>query len=93
MKELKRSCKFRIFTGVCGGIGQYFNIDPVIIRLLAIILVFVTKGLFVIFYIAASIIMPSSDDFFEEETPESSENCQDTEKTDDNDEEFNSYFS
>lgn len=87
MKELKRSCKSRLCTGVCGGIGEYFGIDPVIIRLLALILIFVTKGIFLIFYAAASFIMPLADDFFDESTEssgkqtDSSENNKNGQKT------------
>ena len=32
-KKLYRSRKSRMLCGVCGGIGEYFNIDPTLIRL------------------------------------------------------------
>ena len=32
-KKLYRSRKNRIIGGVCGGLGEYFNVDPTIIRL------------------------------------------------------------
>lgn len=32
-KRLKRSCKERMLAGVCGGIAEYMNVDPTIIRL------------------------------------------------------------
>jgi phage shock protein C len=37
-KRLYRSTKDRMIAGVCGGIAEYFNIDPVIVRLVAVIL-------------------------------------------------------
>lgn len=37
-KRLYRSRKDRMIAGVCGGIAEYFNIDPVIVRLIAVIL-------------------------------------------------------
>lgn len=37
-KSLYRSKKNRYIGGVCGGIAEYFGIDPVIVRLIAIIL-------------------------------------------------------
>ena len=37
-KRLYRSRKERMIAGVCGGIAEYFNIDPVIVRLIAVIL-------------------------------------------------------
>ncbi|MCK4944106.1 MAG: PspC domain-containing protein, partial [Candidatus Aminicenantes bacterium] len=40
MKRLYRSQKDKIIAGVCGGIGEYFGIDPVIIRIITVILFF-----------------------------------------------------
>lgn len=37
-KRLYRSTTDRKIAGVCGGIAEYFNIDPVIIRIIALIL-------------------------------------------------------
>ncbi len=37
-KRLYRSRKDRMIAGVCGGIAEYFNIDPVIVRIIALIL-------------------------------------------------------
>jgi len=33
-KRLFRSEKNKVFAGICGGIGEYTNVDPVIFRLL-----------------------------------------------------------
>ena len=33
-KRLQKSDNNRVLCGVCGGIGEYFNLDPVVIRLL-----------------------------------------------------------
>lgn len=40
MKRLYRSSKNRILGGVLGGIGEYFQIDPTLIRLLFILILF-----------------------------------------------------
>ncbi len=37
-KRLFRSKKDRMIAGVCGGIAEYFGIDPVIVRLVAVLL-------------------------------------------------------
>ena len=55
-KKLLKSAVNRMICGVCGGIGEYFNIDPTIVRLLWAILVFSGPGIFA--YIVAAIIMP-----------------------------------
>ena len=40
MKRLYRSRTSRYLAGVCGGIGEYFNIDPNIVRIVAVLLGF-----------------------------------------------------
>ena len=57
MKRLYRSQKDKIIAGVCGGIGEYFGIDPVIIRIIAVILFF-WGGSGIIAYIIGMIIIP-----------------------------------
>lgn len=37
-KRLYRSVNDRMIAGVCGGLAEYFNVDPVIIRIIAVIL-------------------------------------------------------
>lgn len=37
-KRLYRSTSNRMIAGVCGGLAEYFNIDPVIVRLIALLL-------------------------------------------------------
>ena len=37
-KRLYRSTTDRMIAGVCGGIAEYFNIDPAIVRIVAVIL-------------------------------------------------------
>jgi len=59
MKRLYRSRKNRMISGVCGGIGEYFNVDPTLIRLLWVIVTILTGILFgIIAYIIAVIIIP-----------------------------------
>ena len=55
MKRLYRSSKDRKLGGVCAGLGDYFNIDPVIIRLAFLLLLFAGGG---IAYLVAWIIVP-----------------------------------
>lgn len=44
-------------AGVCGGIGEYFGIDPTVIRLLWVLTIFL-DGIGILAYIIAWIIMP-----------------------------------
>lgn len=91
-KRLYKSETNKIFTGTCGGLGEYFNIDPTIVRLIFVIGTFFS-GFGVLVYIVAALIMPSfpTDDF---ETMNKNSHFK---KSDDSaggttDEEFDSYF-
>ena len=57
-KRLYKSSDNRILFGVCGGIGEYFNIDPVIVRLLWL-LFFLSLGSGLLAYIIAVIVIPA----------------------------------
>jgi phage shock protein PspC (stress-responsive transcriptional regulator) len=55
-KKLYRSRMDRRVCGVCGGIGEYFSIDPTLIRVLFVI--FGLTGSGILAYIIAAIIIP-----------------------------------
>lgn len=57
MKRLYRSRKNRVIAGVCGGIAEYLNVDPVLVRIVAIVLLFLGGGS-IIAYIIGVIIIP-----------------------------------
>lgn len=58
--RLTKSSTDRVIDGVCGGIAEYFSVDPVMIRLIFIALVFM-NGLGVLLYIILAIIMPKAE--------------------------------
>jgi len=61
VKKLYRSGENRVLSGVCGGIGEYFEIDPVIIRLIWVILTIVSLGIGgILAYILAILLMPKN---------------------------------
>ena len=55
-KRLYRSNRNKMICGVCGGVAEYFNIDPTIVRLVFAILAFSWKGRLI--YFLAAIIIP-----------------------------------
>lgn len=59
MKRLYKSVENRVFAGVCGGIGEYFEIDPVVIRI-GWLLLCCLAGCGVLAYIIAALIIPNS---------------------------------
>ena len=59
MKNLYRSNRNKMLAGVCGGIGEYFGIDPTIVRLLWVLCCAIGGSGFLA-YIIAAIIMPDA---------------------------------
>jgi len=58
-RKLYRSRENRVLAGVCGGIGEYYNTDPNLVRLLFLILFF-SGGIGIIAYLIAIMIIPES---------------------------------
>lgn len=58
-KQLFRSKTNRKIAGVCGGLGEFFDIDPVFFRAIFLISAFF-GGLGIIIYIVLWILMPES---------------------------------
>lgn len=61
-KRIYRSRRDRMLGGVCGGLGEYLNMDPTIVRLLTVLLM-TLGGLSFWVYIIALIIIPNEPDF------------------------------
>jgi phage shock protein PspC (stress-responsive transcriptional regulator) len=57
VKRLYRSRKEKVIAGVCGGIAEYFEVDPVLIRLFWAIWALIF-GTGILSYLIAWIIIP-----------------------------------
>lgn len=57
-KRLYKSRNNRMLTGVCGGIAEYLNLDPTVVRLLAAVLG--CSGTGIVVYIVAAVIIPEA---------------------------------
>ena len=71
-KRLYRSRKERMLGGVCGGIAEYFDVDPTLVRLAWVLFTF-AGGAGIVAYIIAWIIVP--------EAPENAEKAEDNDKS------------
>ncbi|MCD1147663.1 PspC domain-containing protein [Peptoniphilus sp. KCTC 25270] len=58
-RKLHRSSTDRVIAGVCGGIGEYFDIDPTLVRF-AWVLFSLAGGSGLLLYIIAALIMPEA---------------------------------
>ena len=56
-KRLYRSREEKIIGGVCGGLAEYFNVDPTLIRL-ALVLITLFGGAGIIAYLVLWVIVP-----------------------------------
>jgi phage shock protein C len=62
-KKLYRSSTNKVFAGICGGLGKYLGVDPVVLRLIWLIVVILTgfaPGVLV--YIMAIFLIPLDKD-------------------------------
>jgi len=55
-KKIYRSRSDKMIAGVCGGIGEFCDVDPTLVRLIFVVLVFL--GLSILAYIIAWIVVP-----------------------------------
>ena len=56
-KRLVRSRKHKVFAGIAGGLGEYLDIDPIIIRVI-FVLITIFHGIGVLIYIIMWIVIP-----------------------------------
>ncbi|MCL5268696.1 MAG: PspC domain-containing protein [Bacteroidetes bacterium] len=57
-RKLARSVRDKKIAGVCGGLAEYFSVDPTIVRLLLVLLVFASFGLAIILYFVCAFVIP-----------------------------------
>ncbi|MFH0763973.1 MAG: PspC domain-containing protein [Candidatus Omnitrophota bacterium] len=58
MKKLYLSDSNKKIGGVCGGLGEYFDIDPTLVRVAFIFVTLLSFGLGVVAYILTWMIIP-----------------------------------
>ena len=57
-RQLLRSRTNKMIAGVCAGIGDYATIDPTVVRLLTVLLFFLTGPVVIVAYIVMAMIIP-----------------------------------
>lgn len=73
MKKLERSRTNKMLEGVCGGIAEYYELDPTLVRVGFVFLTIITGvGPGIIGYIVLAIVMPlqGKSDIIDGETPD-----------------------
>jgi phage shock protein PspC (stress-responsive transcriptional regulator) len=59
-RKLYRDPDDKVLGGVCSGLGAYFNLDPVMVRIIFILLVILGAGSFLLVYIILWIVVPKA---------------------------------
>lgn len=60
MKKLYRSRRDRKIAGICGGLGEYFNVDPTLLRIIFLFLLFFGGSGFIL-YLIFWIVVPNEE--------------------------------
>lgn len=59
MKKLYRSKENKIIFGIIGGIGEYMEVDPSLLRVIFLLLFFLTAGIpCILFYLFSALVVP-----------------------------------
>ena len=56
-KKIYRSRTNSMIAGVCGGVGEYLNVDPTILRVVAVLLIF-ADGIGLLAYLIGWVVIP-----------------------------------
>ena len=59
VKRLYRSSDNRVFAGICGGLGEYFDVDPTVVRLVYVLLSLLTAFMGILLYIILLFVIPN----------------------------------
>ncbi len=81
MDRLYRSSTNRVIGGVCGGLAEYFNIDPLIVRILFVTLAFMFSGMGLPLYLLLWLFIPQRDMPFADHDDSIRQNVQDIKDT------------
>jgi phage shock protein PspC (stress-responsive transcriptional regulator) len=57
-KRLERSERNRVIAGLFGGLGEYLNVDPNLLRLAGVVLLIVAPGVMVLLYALGVLLIP-----------------------------------
>jgi phage shock protein PspC (stress-responsive transcriptional regulator) len=61
-KRLYRSADDRKLAGICGGLGEYLDCDPTLVRVAWVVLTFLSAGVAILAYLVLIFIIPKEDE-------------------------------
>jgi phage shock protein C len=69
-KRLYRSQRDRKLAGICAGLADYLDIDPVLVRVAWVVLAFLSAGIAILLYCVLIFIIPNQDELPRATSPE-----------------------
>lgn len=69
-KKLYRSQRDRKIAGICAGLADYFNVDPVLMRVAWVALAFFSAGLAILLYVILIFVIPNEDELPRHQPPD-----------------------
>lgn len=60
-KKLYRSLSDRKLAGICGGLGDYLEVDSTLVRVACVLLAFLSGGIGVLAYLVLIFVVPNED--------------------------------
>ena len=61
-RRLSRSRRERMLAGVCGGLAEHLEVDPALVRILAVVLTLTSAPVIPVAYVALALVMPAAPD-------------------------------
>lgn len=58
-KRLCLSSTDKKIAGVCGGVAEYFNLEPALVRIIVVLLALIFRGMPIMIYLVCWAVMPS----------------------------------
>lgn len=68
-KRLYRSRRDRKLAGICAGLADYCNVDPVLMRVAWVAFAFLSAGVALLLYLALIFVIPNEDELPQRDTP------------------------
>lgn len=62
-RRMCRSRRERVIFGICGGMAEYFDTDPSLMRLLWVLLAVFSGGVFILAYLVMALVIPEEQDY------------------------------
>jgi phage shock protein C len=68
-RRLYRSQRDRKIAGICGGLGEFFDCDPTLVRFAWVVATFLSAGIAILLYLVLILVIPNEDEVLRRPQP------------------------